>query len=193
VNRSPRVYDKIANGQFILTRRDAYAAVGGHAAVRDTVAEDLMLAQRYFAAGRRVVLVEGLDQLATRMYTSLPELVRGWMKNIYAGSVHALPPSRAVRALHPLLVLAAPILSLLPIVVLVLGALGVGDRVTPLAAALAVAFSLVWWAVVYLAIGLSPVYALAYPLGSAVLLYICVRAVARGRRVVWKGREYVTR
>jgi hypothetical protein len=34
---------------------------------------------------------------------------------------------------------------------------------------------------------------LLYPLGSALLLYICVRAVLRGRRVVWKGREYVTR
>ena len=192
VNRSPRVYDKIANGQFILTTRAAYDAVGGHAAVRDKVAEDLMLAQRYFAAGKRVVLVEGLDQLATRMYQSLGDIVRGWMKNIYAGSIHALPPVRAARALHPLLLLAAPAFLLLPPAVLLLAALGVGDRASHLAAAIAAGLTLAWWALVYAVIGLSPLYALAYPLGSAVLLYIMVAAIARGPRVAWKGREYVT-
>ena len=33
-------------------------------------------------------------------------------------------------------------------------------------------------------------YALLYPLGLAVLLYIAVGAVARGNRVAWKGRRY---
>jgi hypothetical protein len=50
---------------------------------------------------------------------------------------------------------------------------------------------LVWWAAVYVGfLRLSPMYALAFPLGAAVLLGIIVRAIARGRRVEWKGREY---
>ncbi|HEX6058466.1 MAG TPA: glycosyltransferase family 2 protein, partial [Gemmatimonadaceae bacterium] len=85
VNRSTRVHDKIANGQCILVRRDAYEAVGGHRAVRDRVAEDLMLAQRFFLAGRNPALVLGAGRISTRMYTSLAALVRGWTKNAYAG------------------------------------------------------------------------------------------------------------
>jgi hypothetical protein len=35
-------------------------------------------------------------------------------------------------------------------------------------------------------------YALFYPLGALVLLYIFVTAVIRGRRVTWKGRTYLS-
>ena len=51
--------------------------------------------------------------------------------------------------------------------------------------------SLVWWIVVYVTIGENPLYALAYPLGALVLLYIFVTAVIRGRSVTWKGRTYI--
>jgi hypothetical protein len=37
---------------------------------------------------------------------------------------------------------------------------------------------------------MSPLWALTFPLGASVLLYIFVRALARGSRVEWKGREY---
>ena len=52
VNRARRERDVIANGQFILTTREAYEAVGTHEAVRHEVAEDLALAQAYLRAGR---------------------------------------------------------------------------------------------------------------------------------------------
>jgi chlorobactene glucosyltransferase len=191
VNRSRRVYDKIANGQFILVTREAYDAVGGHAAVRDKVAEDLMIAQRFFAARRRVVLVVGADQLTTRMYTSLAELVRGWRKNIFAGSGDSLPPVAAVRALLPLLLLLAPVVTLAPVAALVAG-LVTSSAPAILFGAIATAASLVWWAFVYRSMRLSPFYALAFPLGAVVLLYIIGTAVLRGRRVMWKGREYVS-
>ncbi|MEA2724609.1 MAG: hypothetical protein QOH59_2380, partial [Gemmatimonadales bacterium] len=47
VNRARRERDVIANGQFILTTRQAYEAAGTHAAVRQEVAEDLALAQTF--------------------------------------------------------------------------------------------------------------------------------------------------
>jgi cellulose synthase/poly-beta-1,6-N-acetylglucosamine synthase-like glycosyltransferase len=191
VNRSPRVHDKIANGQFILVAREAYDAIGGHAAVRDKVAEDLMLAQRFFAAGRRVILVLGVNQLSTRMYTSLGELVRGWRKNIFAGSADSLPPHAAVRALLPLLLLLGPLVTLAPVVAL---AWGLAVQAAPLLVfgAVATVASLVWWAFVYRSMRVSLLYALAFPLGALLLLYIVATAVLRGRRVEWKGREYVS-
>ncbi|MEO8561966.1 MAG: glycosyltransferase family 2 protein, partial [bacterium] len=77
VNRSRHASQKIANGQCLWLRRSAYESLGGHASVRDKVAEDLSLAQLYFRAGHVVALVLGLSQLSTRMYTSLRELVDG--------------------------------------------------------------------------------------------------------------------
>lgn len=192
VNESPRVSDKIANGQCMFFTRDAYLASGGHASVRDKVAEDLALAQRFFRDGRTTVVVLGLDQLSTRMYTSLAELVRGWGKNIYAGGVDAMPLGAAGRVVFPLLLLSAPIGWLLPPLMLALGLLGVVGAGALWWGAITTAIGLAWWVLVNRAFGLSPLWALLFPLGAAVFLYITVGAIGRGRTVRWKGREYRT-
>jgi chlorobactene glucosyltransferase len=192
VNRARRPEDVIANGQCFLVRRAAYEEIGGHAAVRDTVAEDLMLAQTMRRAGRQVRLVLGTEQLSTRMYTSLRELVEGWGKNIYAGGVYTAPFGAVGRALYPLGLVLAPVVMLLPVAVLVLALAGAAPDALAWSA-VATTASVLWWALVYTQVDEPVYYALLYPLGSAVLLYICVRAVLRGRRVAWKGREYVAR
>jgi len=190
VNRSRRAADKIANGQCILVRREAYDQVGGHAAVRDKVAEDLMLAQAFFRAGRQVSLVLGIPQLSTRMYTSLGELVRGWGKNIYAGAVDALPLGRFGRmVLIPILLLAPAVFVLIPPTITVLSLAGVIAQ-SAIPAAAATVLLMAMWAVIYRAFDLSPAYGVLYPLGAVVLLFIVARAISRGRQVVWKGRSY---
>ncbi len=193
VNRSNRVHDKIANGQCILVRRDAYEAVGGHRAVRDQVAEDLMLAQRFFLAGLRPALVLGAGRIHTRMYTSLAHLVRGWTKNVFAGGRDAMPGGRIGRALFPLALVVPILLVLAPPVVLV-RSLVTGGAGAPLAlwATIATSASLAWWVFVCVRLRLAPLWALLYPLGAGVVLWIMLRAIGRGRRVGWKGREYVT-
>lgn len=191
VNRARRPADVIANGQCLMMTREAYDAIGGHATVRDTVAEDLMLAQETVRGGRRVRLVLGIHQLATRMYTSLDELLAGWGKNVYAGGVHAMPFGRVGRALFPLLFLAAPFMALYPPVMLLLSLAGVLAASHVAWAALASAAMLAWWVAVYAAIDEPIAYAFTYPLGAVMLGYIFVGAMVRGRRVAWKGREYV--
>ena len=192
VNRSPRVYDKIANGQCIVITRGAYAAIGGHAAVRGEVAEDMMLAQLVFTAGRRQAIVLGLKQLSTRMYTTLGEVVRGWRKNIFAGGANAVPDVAIVRWLFPFSLLLFPLLQLIPPFALAAAALGASwlEGRAVAWASVATAASLVSWAVVYRHVSRSVLYALAYPLGAAVLGWIIVGAIVRGRRVTWKGRAY---
>src|SRR5207302_3066527 len=44
----------VANGQYILVRRRAYEAVGGHVAVCGCVLEDVELARRFKDAGHRI-------------------------------------------------------------------------------------------------------------------------------------------
>jgi chlorobactene glucosyltransferase len=190
VNRARSARDKIANGQCLMVRREAYEAVGGHGAVRDAVAEDLMLAQTLHGAGKRVCLVLGVDQLSTRMYTSLRELVRGWRKNVYAGGRLAMRGGRLGRAVFPLLLLFPPAMALVPLVVLLLALAGVLGAHALAWSAFATACTLVFWVGVYWRIGLSPLYALTYPLGALVFLGISLQAIARGQRVSWKGREY---
>ncbi|HET7585245.1 MAG TPA: glycosyltransferase [Gemmatimonadaceae bacterium] len=202
VNCSHRVTDKVANGQFLLFRRAAYDAVGGHAAVRRKVAEDLALAQRTFAMGFRYHLTMALDQLSTRMYASLGELVRGWRKNIYAGALDATPGGALGRALLPFMLLAFPLFMLLPPLALavaaVWSALAQAGIIASAAAALPLALwsavsgaaLLVWWMGVYAAARTPLRYAAAYPLASAIILYIVVIALASGRNVEWKGRAY---
>ena len=190
VNRSRRVTEKIANGQCLWVRRSTYEAMGGHAAVKHEVAEDLALAQHWFRAERNVALVLGIDQLSTRMYTSLRELIDGWGKNIYAGGRKAMPFGAVGRVIFPLALVAPSMFALVPPIVLVLGLLGVVGETAQAWAAIATCANLVWWLLVYAWLRLSPLYALLHPLGAAMVLYIALGAIARGRRVRWKEREY---
>jgi chlorobactene glucosyltransferase len=157
------------------------------------VAEDLMLAQKFFAARKRVVLMLGVNQLSTRMYASLREIIRGWRKNVFAGGLDSVPFGRVGRTMFPLFLLLPPLMELLPPLALVLTALGLPASGTfMLWAVISCAATLLWWVLVYVTLGENPLYALAYPLGALVLLYIFVTAVIRGRRVSWKGRTYIS-
>jgi chlorobactene glucosyltransferase len=194
VNSSRHAWDKIANGQYIAITRSTYESIGGHAAVRDKVAEDLMLAQRLFSAGARTVLVLGTKQLSTRMYSSLGEIIHGWRKNVFAGGVDALPRFPGVRILFPLGLTATPVAELAPVLALAAIAIGAPLPGAVLAWAMtATSAMLIAWAVVYARARRSVLYALAFPLGAAVLLWIVTGAIARGRRVSWKGRSYESR
>jgi len=53
-----------------------------------------------------------------------------------------------------------------------------------------VAAALVFWLVIYSFMNAPVRYVVLYPLGLAMLLYIAIGAVARGRRVEWKERQY---
>lgn len=192
VNASRRASDKIANGQCIFVRRSAYVATGGHAAVKDKVAEDLAMAQHYFRTGRRAFLVLGLAQLSTRMYTSLRELIAGWGKNLFAGGRDSVPGGAVGRFLTPMLLCVPWLGALVPLVVLVLSLAGLLGHSALVWSSVVTGATLLWWLGVYSFLRRSPVYALLYPLGAVMMLYISLGAIARGSRVRWKDREYVS-
>jgi chlorobactene glucosyltransferase len=190
VSRATRAEDVIANGQYMLFQRAAYEALGGHASVRRKVAEDLALAMRAKRQGMRVHLITALDQLSTRMYATLGALLRGWMKNVYAGGIETLPPGRVWRVLYPAMLMAPILFWLAPPVVLSLWLAGLTSAAAGTWALATSAILLLWWIVVYALMTRRPWYALAAPIGNLLLGYIFLRAIARGRRVEWKGREY---
>jgi glycosyltransferase involved in cell wall biosynthesis len=71
-----------ANGQYILVRRSAYEAVGGHAAVAAEILEDVALARLFRNAGLKVYFRYGGDAVRTRMYRNWAQLREGWTKNL---------------------------------------------------------------------------------------------------------------
>lgn len=76
-----------ANGQFILFRRNVYDEIGGHAAVRDHLVEDVALGRLVAARtgeGMRLINCDGSRLVHCRMYTSFPEVWEGFTKNLRA-------------------------------------------------------------------------------------------------------------
>ncbi len=190
VNRARRPRDLIANGQFILVRREAYDAIGGHAAVRGEVAEDLALAQALHAAGRRVRFAFAERFMETRMYRSLGHLVEGWTKNLYLGGRRSFPDEPLLRALVPVGLGIGIGFWLLPTIGLLLGLAGVAPALLP-PAIRAWGISAAFWALVSTGMRIPPWYGLLHPLGAGMALAIVALSTVRGsRRVEWKGRVY---
>ena len=177
-----------ANGQFFLIRRATYEEVGGHASVRDNITEDVALMRLMKGAGKRCRLYYGRDFASTRMHTTLPAMFNGWSR-IYSGVTHrrALPLVAAmlfvaICGLSAYVVLAASlvafastgrsdwlILSLLHVTIMTIALMGV-----------------------YQISGNRKRYALAFPIGGAVLIAIYAAAVrtCRTGRIAWRGTSY---
>ena len=82
--RTPFAKASAANGQVMCFRRAAYERLGGHAAVRAELLEDVKFAFRLREAGGRLALALGGECISVRMYRSYPESVEGFGKNLLA-------------------------------------------------------------------------------------------------------------
>jgi chlorobactene glucosyltransferase len=80
-----------ANGQCLLFRRKAYDLIGGHAAVRKNVIEDITLAKQIKTHKLRLRLADGNRLVSCRMYQNWPEVRAGFAKNILAGHGGSIP------------------------------------------------------------------------------------------------------
>jgi chlorobactene glucosyltransferase len=181
--------DATATGQFMLLRRRDYFALGGHAAVRREICEDLALARLFKRSGRTVLLRDGSRLLSTRMYTGWGTLWPGIAKNLV--EMLGGPAATIVTALSTVALVWA--LWLIPLADGVSCARGSGQgclaAVPALLGALA-ALALHVTGAAYFRIPLW--YGLLFPLGytvGAVMAIDSVRWRWRGR-VGWKGRVY---
>jgi glycosyltransferase involved in cell wall biosynthesis len=80
--RDPQSPIAAANGQYLLITREAYDAVGGHAAVASEILEDVALARAIKRSGRRIFFRYAADAVRTRMYRNFAQLREGWTKNL---------------------------------------------------------------------------------------------------------------
>ena len=183
VNRTRVPWNAIANGQFILTTRSSYEAAGTHEAVKDSVADDLSLAQAYVRHGFDIFLAHAADYMTTRMYGSLGEIIAGWSKNLALGAPLMAPPVRWIRALLPYFIWTPALLWLGPPIAW--AALGWDF------AAIATVASLITWIGIHAGERGPLRYALLYPLGVTMVAFIMLRSAWRGSsKVEWRGRTY---
>lgn len=81
---SPNPLFSFAVGQFMLFRRGAYLAAGGHAATRSEIVEDMALARRVKQVGLRPLLLDGQGTVFCRMYQNFQEVWSGFSKFLFA-------------------------------------------------------------------------------------------------------------
>ena len=72
-------------GQWFVTRRDAYAASGGHAAIRASLHDGIMLPRAYRRAGLATDIFDASDIVSCRMYSRSIDVWRGLAKNATEG------------------------------------------------------------------------------------------------------------
>lgn len=193
--QAPDSGEVVATGQFMLLARDAYEAVGGFAAVRGEICEDVALARLLKRRGYRVLLQDGSEMLATRMYTGWGTLWPGIAKNLIemlGGPGRTL----ATALIAVALAWASVLIPALDILGWASGASGAGGArevsaaLVPALAASCAAFGLHLAGAVHFRIPL--LYGLLFPVGYTVGAIIALDSV-RWRlagRVHWKGRVY---
>lgn len=186
----PASSDAAVNGQFLLVRRDAYESAGGHAAVRDAVAEDSALAAAFKTMGLRIGVLGTERLLRTRMYTGPRPLWEGTARQA-AGLLGG--PLALLTAAFAALALAAASLALPACGLVAMHAGGGLWAAVSLALTLAgsgALFGTHIGAARYFRIPLW--YGLLFPVGYTLGAGVCAYAAWQSsrRRVRWKGRVY---
>lgn len=82
VHRRPEASLSLGVGQWFAFSREAYARCGGHAAVRDALAEDMALARRLKLAGCVAAVALSTRLVSVRMYRGFAEAWEGFGKNL---------------------------------------------------------------------------------------------------------------
>ena len=160
-----------ANGSIMAFPRASYDALGGFAAVRTEIVEDLAMARHTRRTGHRLGLALGGDLISTRMYEGYDDLVAGLGKGLLA--VMGNRPLLVVfTAWHLVAYTAPPFLVRRRPAWLIPWALAVTERLV----VEATTGRRQWWQ--SLTMPLTPVYA------------VPVAAVAVRRTKHWKGRVY---
>jgi len=186
-----------ANGQFMLFDRVWYDRLGGHAAVKNELLEDLAFARKMRKADGKSATFLADGMLSCSMYDSLDRFRAGW-KRIFIEACRRRPRRLRVNGwrlffsglVGPAILFAALVLATIMWVA--------GDRPLALALALSGTAGLVLMAVtlarIYRVNG-APLWAtLFYPLGCWIVGRVMLEGandLEQQRPVRWGGREYV--
>ena len=185
----------IANGQFLLFRREAYAMLGGHAAIRSDPVDDIALARRAAQLRIRWRMVDATAVVHCRMYRHRKQVVEGFTKNLFATFGRILPLYLfvwiwlVIAFLEPLLVVGMAILQAVNA-----GAAGAGDIYLTQLAIAAILLSLAQWGLVYWRLSFPLKLIFLYPVSVVYFAGLAFRSLIYNLtgKSTWKGRTINT-
>lgn len=174
-----------ANGQMMVFRRAAYQLIGGHAAVKSSVIEDLELAKRLRRLGSTCRIMDATHIISCRMYHNGREVYAGFNKNLFPAFGYAILPYTFVWLflgywyIVPFILMASSWRSLIlfPREAALLG--------------LTILLSLVQWIFTYWRLRLPILPAFFYPLVIIAFEVMVVGSFVNNlrRKTTWKGRQ----
>jgi glycosyltransferase involved in cell wall biosynthesis len=194
-------------GQFILCRREAYFACGGHSEIKLTMHDGLLLPRLFRVAGFRTDLADITLLASCRMYTSAAQVWNGLAKNATEGLA---APARIVPISLVLLMgqvvpfayflfllcfLLRSISAVLSVLIHHTYIFGITYWGALILTSMAASLLLVWFVRSASAVRFRQDWrsALLHPVGILLLLavqwYALLRKL-RGRTVSWRGRAY---
>ena len=189
LQRLPFSFLPIAVGQFILCKRSAYLRIGGHAAIRSSVIDDIALARLFKKNGLKWEFVNLKGRVHCRMYRNLREVIDGLSKNLFAVFGSILPVFLFIWVWLAI-VFITPALSL---ILYIFGAPLPGY--SPALALVTVGISMLLWLISLWYFRIPLLQAVAYPLTIALASLIAFRSAwlhFTQHSVSWKGREVKT-
>jgi len=183
--RLPYPFLSAAVGQYILFSRVAYDKCGGHAAVKESVDDDLALAKQAKRMGVKWILMNGKDLLSCRMYSNARQVWDGFGKNLFSITGYRILP-------HLFIWLWTALIFIAPLAIILAYYLTTVAMPTELVFRVAAAFILatLLWLIMLCKFGLPLYLVFIYPLAvfmtvSAALYSMVLFLFGRS---TWKGR-----
>ncbi|HYL68300.1 MAG TPA: glycosyltransferase [Candidatus Limnocylindria bacterium] len=168
-------------GAFQLIRRSAYEAIGAHRRLAMEVVDDMKLGKLVKEAEFRSGVANSGDTVRVRWHAGVGNIVRGTTKNFFAASGFRLWVS------------CTQVLGLLWMFVLPLVALPFLNGWAFVFALIAVGMPVLTEGGVALEFGISPLYALTFPIGALILAWMLARSTIVtlwSGGITWRGTFY---
>jgi len=173
-------------GQFMLFRRSAFESIGGYAAIRQHLVDDMMLGRKIVAHGLRWQLMDATRHVTCRMYRDFSDALDGFTKNIFSVFDHHILlycigwSWIAISFIVPIYVLITAMISHLKFFPVSIAMVAVGEAVL-----------MIWLAYRRLRIPFRLV--LIYPISLLIFTWIAFRSLVYSisGHGTWKGRNIV--
>ena len=172
-------------GQFMLFRRSAFETVGGYAAIRGHLVDDVSLGRNIIEQGFQWRLMDGTQHVTCRMYHDLQEVVDGFSKNVFAFFDYRILPFFIVLTVVGFAFIEPPL-------ALITRWLGMPmSAFPPGLATIAVIESYLLWQIAYQRFKFPAYMVFLYPISLGVFILIAIRSfvLTITGNATWKDRD----
>lgn len=184
--RLPLPFLSAAVGQCILFSRAAYGKSGGHAAVKDSIDDDLALARKVKKVGIKWILLNGKDLVSCRMYSDSRQVWDGFGKNLFSVTGYRILP-------HLFIWIWTALIFIEPVILLLVHLFPTLAMSTDLVFRAAAAYILtsILWLIMLCKFGFPVYMVFLYPIAVFLTALAALRSMFLYLfgRSIWKGRS----